>query len=216
MIPLALNPFRLRLGLVGAGTPALRRLRGLRAAGAGDTLSVFTTDPALAAQAGDGAILRLPEEAEISALNLLWVAGLEEAVYRPLADQARAHKVLLNVEDVPAFCDFNAVAEVRRGDLLLTVSTNGQAPGLASAIRKRLEACFPESWAARVRNIATLRQGWRQDAVPMAESARRIEALLAENCWLSCPSTLKDPADSSSLPENRTQTKVPSPFQSST
>lgn len=209
MIPLALHPFRLRLGLVGAGVPALRRLRGLRAAGAGGTLSVFTTDPELAAQAGDGAVLRLPEETEISALNLLWVAGLDAALYRPLAEQARAHKVLLNIEDVPEFCDFNAVAEVRRGDLLLTVSTNGQAPGLASAIRKRLEACFPESWAARVKHIATLRQGWRQNAVPMAESARRIESLLAENCWLSCPIALKNQVNSPSFQKSEVPPEAP-------
>lgn len=167
--------------------PALRRLRGLQNAGAGETLRVFTTDPELAAQAGDSAVPRLPAPEDIMGLNLLWIAGLEDAVYRPLAELARANKVLLNVEDVPEFCDFNAVAEVRRGDLLLTVSTNGQAPGLASAIRKRLESCFPESWAERVKQIAVLRQGWRQDAVSMAESARRIDALVAEKCWLSCP-----------------------------
>lgn len=187
MIPLALSPFRLQLGLVGVGRPALRRLHGLRQAGALETLRVFTTDPELAAQAGDNAIARLPVPEEIQSLNLLWIAGVEEAVYRPLAALARAHKVLLNVEDVPEFCDFNAVAEIRRGDLLLTVSTNGQAPGLASAIRKRLETCFPESWSARVKQVATLRQDWRKDSVPMAETAKRVDTLVEEQCWLSCP-----------------------------
>lgn len=187
MIPLALSPLRLQLGLVGAGAPALRRLRALHEAGAGETLRVFTTDPELAAQAGGKAIARLPEASEIESLNILWVAGIEEAVYRPLAALARAHKVLLNVEDVPAFCDFNAVAEIRRGDLLLTISTNGQAPGLAGAIRKRLEACFPESWAARVKQIATLRRECRANDMTMAETARHIDALVEEQCWLSCP-----------------------------
>lgn len=187
MIPLVLSPSRLQLGLVGAGAPALRRLRGLQNAGANEALRVFTIDPELAALAGDSAVPRLPKPEEIAGLNLLWIAGLEESIYRPLADLARTHKVLLNVEDVPEFCDFNAVAEIRRGDLLLTVSTNGQAPGLASAIRKRLENCFPESWAGRVKQVAALRQSWRKDSVSMAESARRIDELVAEKCWLSCP-----------------------------
>lgn len=187
MIPLALNPSRLQLGLVGAGAPAMKRLRGLHNAGAGETLRVFTTDPTLAAQAGSGVTMRLPEPEEVKTLNLLWIAGLEEAVYRPLALLARAHKILLNVEDVPEFCDFNAVAEIRRGDLLLTVSTNGQAPGLAGAIRRRLESCFPERWADHVRQVAALRQSWRKDSVPMPEAAQRIETLLDTECWLSCP-----------------------------
>lgn len=187
MIPLALNSSRLRLGLAGAGTPALRRLRALRAAGAGEELRVFTTDPALSAEAGAATVPRLPTPEDISPLNLLWIAGLEEDIYRPLAQAAQDAKLLLNVEDVPEFCDFNSVAEIRRGDLLLTVSTGGQAPGLAGAIRKRLEACFPESWATRVKEIATLRQGWRAERMPMAEAARRIDTLVEEKCWLSCP-----------------------------
>lgn len=187
MIPLALNPSRLRLGLAGGGTPALRRLRGLRAAGAGESLRVFATDPELAREAGPAALARLPEPDEIAGLNLLWIAGVEESLYRPLAAAARAANVLLNIEDVPEFCDFNSVAEIRRGDLLLTISTNGQAPGLAGAIRKRLEACFPENWAARVKEIATLRQGWRAERMPMAEAARRIDDLVEERCWLNCP-----------------------------
>lgn len=187
MIPLVLSPSRLKLGLVGAGAPALRRLRGLQNAGAGETLRVFTTDSELTAQAGDSAVPRLPEPEDIVDLSVLWIAGLEESIYRPLATLARANKVLLNVEDVPAFCDFNAVAEIRRGDLLLTVSTNGQAPGLASTIRKQLENCFPESWSERVKQVAALRQCWRKDAVSMPESARRIDELVAEQCWLSCP-----------------------------
>lgn len=186
MIPLALTPSRLRLGLAGAGAAAQRRLRALRAAGAGESLRVFTSDPALAAQAGT-AVAPLPDEAEIGRLNLLWIAGLEEADYAPLAATARRHRVLVNVEDVPEFCDFNSVAELRRGDLLLAISTGGAAPGLAGAIRKRLEACFPEDWAGRVREIAALRQLWRAQRLPMAEAARRIDEMVEDRCWLACP-----------------------------
>ncbi len=187
MIPLALNPSLLRLGLAGAGPQARRRLQSLRRAGAGESLKIFTTDPELANEAGATALQHLPNTAEIGQLNLLWIVGLDETAYRPLAEAARAARVLVNVEDVPEFCDFNSVAEIRRGDLLLTVSTNGQAPGLAGAIRKRLEACFPDSWSARVKEIAALRQGWQAERMPMADAAQRIGAIVDERCWLSCP-----------------------------
>lgn len=187
MIPLALNPSLLRLGLAGAGPQARRRLQSLRRAGAGESLKIFTTDPELANEAGATALQHLPNTAEIGQLNLLWIVGLDETAYRPLAEAARAARVLVNVEDVPEFCDFNSVAEIRRGDLLLTVSTNGQAPGLAGAIRKRLEACFPDSWSARMKEIAALRQGWQAERMPMADAAQRIGAIVDERCWLSCP-----------------------------
>jgi precorrin-2 dehydrogenase/sirohydrochlorin ferrochelatase len=96
-------------------------------------------------------------------------------------------RVLVNVEDVPELCDFHSVAEVRRGDLLLTVSTGGAAPGLASSIRRNLENCFAPIWAERVREVAALRQAWRGENVAMPEAARRIQALADAGCWLNCP-----------------------------
>ena len=188
MIPLALSPDRVRLGLAGSGPAALRRLRALREAGA-DGVRIYTegTDAALALEAGAALRPALPDEAELSQLRVLWIAGLPRERFVPLAEAARRLRVLVNVEDEPEYCDFHAVAEIRRGDLLLTVSTGGTAPGLAGAIRRRLEACFSAAWAERVKEVAALRQSWRAEQVPMAEAARRIDQLTEERCWLSCP-----------------------------
>ena len=186
MIPLALNPSNDKIGLAGRGAAALRRLRNLRAGGALN-LVVYTDDAALAAQAGENARLYPPEAADFYPLQLLYIAGLEAAQYEPLAAAARAAKIFVNVEDVPELCDFHSVAEIRRGDLLLTVSTGGAAPGLAGSIRRALEGCFAPEWEERVAEIAALRQGWRAENVPMSEAAARIGAIVDERCWLACP-----------------------------
>jgi precorrin-2 dehydrogenase/sirohydrochlorin ferrochelatase len=183
MIPLTLNPDLTRIGLAGAGAPALRRLAALRAAGAEPV--IFAADAALAAE--PGALPFPPDATALAGLHVLYIAGLEAALYVPLAEAARESKKLVNVEDVPEFCDFHAVAEIRRGDLLLTVSTGGASPGLAGVIRRALEACFAPEWAGRVEEIAALRRGWRAEGVPMAEAAKRISAVVQERCWLSCP-----------------------------
>jgi precorrin-2 dehydrogenase/sirohydrochlorin ferrochelatase len=180
MIPLALNPSSVRIGLAGAGAPAARRLAALRAGGAEP--AVFAADDALAAE--PGALPFPPDAAALEGLHLLYIAGLEPAQFTPLAEAARARNLLVNVEDVPDYCDFHAVAEIRRGDLLLTVSTGGAAPGLAGHIRRALEEVFPAVWAERVAEIAALRRGWRAEGVPMAEAARHIGALMRERCWL--------------------------------
>ncbi len=185
MIPLALNPEKLPIGLAGAGVAGARRLAALRAGGVEPVL--FTHDAALAAQAT--ALPLPPDTAALARLRVLYIAGLEAADYVPLAEAARAARVLVNVEDVPALCDFHAMAEVRRGDLLLTVSTGGAAPGLAGVIRQALERCFAPEWAGRVAELADLRRAWRAEGVPMAEAARRIAVLARERCWLSCPAS---------------------------
>ena len=191
MVPIALDPRNARLAIAGNGALAVRRLQALRAAGAEDVL-VFAdaAEPALIAQAGTALRTRLPDDADLQVLHVLWIAGLEgPAEAKTLAAAARRLRVLVNVEDRPEFCDFHSVAEVRRKNLTLTVSTNGKAPGLAGNIRRNLEQCFGPEWDARVEEIAALRADWRAAGVPMAEAARRIDALVAERCWLPCQKT---------------------------
>jgi precorrin-2 dehydrogenase/sirohydrochlorin ferrochelatase len=186
MIPVALDPKFVQLGIAGNGALALRRLRALRAAGAAGA-AVFAPAPSAELRAEAGAFLRpaLPDETDLAGLHVLWIVDLPEA--EALAARARALRVLVNVEDVPAFCDFHSVAEVRRGNLLLTISTNGAAPGLAGTIRRNLENCFGPEWDGRVGEIAALRAGWRAEGIAMPEAARRINALVEERCWISCP-----------------------------
>ncbi len=188
MIPIALDPRHARLAVAGNGTLALRRLRALRGAGAADAV-LFADAPAPELATEAGALLRdhMPEPAELAELHALWIVDVPEQKAAELAARARALRVLVNVEDRPAHCDFHSVAEVRRGDLLLTVSTNGAAPGLAGAIRRNLENCFSPVWEDRVAEVAALRAGWRADGVAMPEAAKRINALVEERCWLSCP-----------------------------
>jgi len=188
MIPLALDPRFVKLAVAGNGALALRRLRALRRAGGAEAL-VFADAPLaeLADEAGVYLRRHMPAAADLAGLHALWVVDVAENVGAELAALARGLNVLVNFEDRPEFCDFHSVAEVRRGDLLLTVSTAGAAPGLAGSIRKRLEFCFGPEWDERVAQVKALRGEWRAEGVAMPEAARRIEALVAEGCWLSCP-----------------------------
>jgi len=186
MLPLALDPKHARLGLAGHGEAAVRRLAALRAAGMAVAVFGAADDAVLALAAGDDLRPGLPDDAALADLHILYVTGLPPEQATSLAAAARRRRVLVNVEDVPELCDFHSVAEVRRGDLLLTVSTGGAAPGLAGSIRRNLEQCFPPLWAERVREVAALRRSWRGEGVAMAEAAKRIDALTRDRCWLNC------------------------------
>ncbi len=188
MIPLALDPKFVHVAVAGNGNLALRRLRALRAAGASEVL-LFADAPSaeLLAEAGLYRLPEMPNDADLADLHALWIVDVAQDVAEDIAARARALRVLVNVEDQPDHCDFHSVAEVRRGDLLLTISTNGAAPGLAGSIRRNLEHCFTPDWADRVCEIATLRADWRAKGLGMAEAAKRIDMLVAERGWLTCP-----------------------------
>jgi precorrin-2 dehydrogenase/sirohydrochlorin ferrochelatase len=167
MLPLILNPVRLRAGLAGRGQALERRA-------------------ALLAEAGVGARI-LPETAPdevLGSLQLLFVAGLPEAEARELAARARRLKVLVNVEDVLPLCDFHVPAIVRRGELLLTASTGGQVPGLARQLREALAEQFGPEWTSRVKDLGAARAKWRAEGLAPAEVSEQVREMIARMGWL--------------------------------
>ncbi len=166
MIPITLDPARLRLAVAGTGPAAARRLQLLRAAGA---------DP----------LVLTPASTVPPQLDLLWIADLDAASAAALAAVARARGILVNVEDRPELCDFRNAAELRRGDLLIAVSTGGASPGLAGAIRNRIAALFGPEWAGRVAALGARRRAWRAEGHTLPELARLTAAAVAEAGWLA-------------------------------
>jgi len=185
MIPVIVDPKQVSIAVVGRGRAAERRLELLLEGGA-ERLTVFSDQPSagLAARAGVRLQRRLPAAKELAALALLWIVDLPLASAAPLARAARAAGCLVNVEDVIDLCDFHNPAQVRRGDLLLTVSTGGTSPGLAARIRSELARAFGPEWADRLNMIAARRALWRRPGRPLDELARLTNATIDAQGWL--------------------------------
>lgn len=70
---------------------------------------------------------------------LVYVATDNLEVSRGCHQEALSEGVLINVVDVAELCDFIVPAVVKRGDLTISVSTNGNSPMLAKKLREELE-----------------------------------------------------------------------------
>lgn len=69
---------------------------------------------------------------------------------------AKAAGVPVNVIDKPAFCQFQFGSIVNRSPVVIAISTDGAAPILAQAIRRRIETLLPpalKSWAEIAQSI---------------------------------------------------------------
>ncbi len=115
---------------------------------------------------------------------VVMVAGLDSSVSGIIAGDARAAGKLVNVEDVPELCDFYFTSYVRRGDLLIAVSTNGASPTLAKRVREKIAGLFGEEWANHTRVMKELRERLRGEGKSMQEVMAASDAFLDEKGWL--------------------------------
>jgi precorrin-2 dehydrogenase len=164
LLPIVVNPETIKVGLAGAGGGLLRRKALLLEAG----LSPVTVEI----------------ETSLAGIQILFIAGLESRNSAVLAQKARQAGILVNVEDQPELCDFHVPAIVRRGDLVLTASTGGRAPGLARRLREWLEEHFGPEWSARTEELGRTRAAWRADGLQPHEVSERSRSLIAEKGWL--------------------------------
>ena len=165
MLPIVLTETAVNVGLAGAGAALERRRMSLAEAG---------IEPV--AVAGD---------ASLEGLKLLYIAGLPRMAAEALAAKARAAGILVNVEDVPVLCDFHAPAVVRRGDLLVTVSTGGRAPGLAKLVREWISRKLGAEWSGHLDAVSRRRATWRADGHAPEEVSRRTREFVSQRNWLA-------------------------------
>lgn len=184
MLPVVLSPAFVRAALVGAGPLAVKRLEILRDGGFTPAVYAPENDPVIAEAAGDALIQRMPTDEELQGLNVLFVAGVSPDLARPLAERARAVKVLVNVEDDVPFCDFHTPGILRRGDLLFSISSGGRGPGLVRLLRKRLAELFPEEWAGRMGILGDLRDRLKAEGAEPATINRAVARKVEDNGWL--------------------------------
>jgi precorrin-2 dehydrogenase / sirohydrochlorin ferrochelatase len=179
MIPITLDPAQTDIAIAGRGPLLMRRLVQLRDLGADPVVFCDAPDETLAREAKGRLNRRLPTRKDLRAVQVVWVAGLDDATSAAIAADARAEKTLVNVEDVLPYCDFHTPAVVQRGALLLTASTGGKSPAAARMARETLEAAFPEDWEDALIELADARKTARARGAGPAEIMAQAKDILA-------------------------------------
>ncbi|HYT25139.1 MAG TPA: bifunctional precorrin-2 dehydrogenase/sirohydrochlorin ferrochelatase [Actinomycetota bacterium] len=163
--------------VAGGGPVAERKARGLLAAAAAVRVVSPEVTPGLAALAERGEVTvraRPWRPGDLDGAVLVVAATGDPASNREVAEQGRSRGVLVNLVDDPDHGGFTVPAVLRRGDLTVAVATSGRTPGLAGALRRRLEGQFGPEWAELVDLLAADR-----GSLPGAADQAAWDALLA-------------------------------------
>lgn len=150
MYPVSLNISGKLCVVIGGGRVAERKIQGILA-GFG---SVRVVSPAITTTLYDLAIQKVIEWREkpysvtdLEGAFLVFVATDSCQVQGAVLQDARAVGLLVNIADNPAACDFQVPASIRRGDLTLSVATQGKSPAVAAMVKRRLEHDFGIEYA---------------------------------------------------------------------
>ena len=161
LYPIHLHLQGRRCLVIGGGGVAARKVAGLRAAGADIILVSPDAAPALQAMAEDGGIEWRREvygTGHLDGVFLVMACTDDRAVNADVTREASERNLLVLCADDPEAGSFVSPATVRRGGLLLTVSTGGAGPTLAAVLRERLETEFGPEWAEMVAIIGAMRE----------------------------------------------------------
>ncbi len=164
--------------VVGGGAIGERKAMALLECGARVTVVAPVVTTGLAALAAARRIIHRPrrfETRDVRDAALVIAATGSTAVDGAVTAAARRRRVLVNVVDRPAECDFIFPSVLRRGGLQIAVSTGGRSPALAREIRQALEAVVPEDYAEFVERVARARASARRSARTAAGRLRAGE-----------------------------------------
>jgi uroporphyrin-III C-methyltransferase / precorrin-2 dehydrogenase / sirohydrochlorin ferrochelatase len=92
--------------------------------------------------------------------------------------EADRERVLLNVVDVTPQCDWIAPALVKRGPLQIAISTSGESPFLARALRERIETMLGEEWGPFTALMGRMRRRLRRAGISSDAQQRAYRRLL--------------------------------------
>jgi uroporphyrin-III C-methyltransferase/precorrin-2 dehydrogenase/sirohydrochlorin ferrochelatase len=117
---------------------------------------------------------RPAHEGDVPGAKVVVAATNDAEVNRRLVVAARALGILAQAADDKPYCDFYSPAVVRRGPVVMTISTDGGSPLLAGQLRRLLEAAVPRSLTSVAQLLVRMRE---RGLKGIARRGKMLEAL---------------------------------------
>ncbi len=180
-LPVVLDVEGVRCLVVGAGPVATRKIGALLAAGARVEVVAPRAGERVRALARRGAVRWRRgsyRPGDLRGARLVVAATSDGAVNRAIARAARRRGLFVNVADDPVLGSLMMPAVLSRGPLRIAVSTSGESPALARALRDDLAHAFGAEYASYVRLVGEIRRRLQAAGCGEASMRRRYGRLL--------------------------------------
>lgn len=181
--------------IVGGGPVAVAKAKALREGGA--LVRIIARNVSAELQKAVAELELLCEQREFREADLegAWVvvgATNDPQLHSEIYEAARQRRILVCIVDDPEHSDFIVPAVLRRGELLVTVSTSGVAPAYASRIRDHLGEIIGDSYGQVLDSLKAIRTTIKE-RYPGFEERRRVWYELLDQHVLPALRTGRDP-----------------------
>ncbi len=147
--------------VVGGGDVGTRKVLMLVECGAHVTLVSPDATKKLVQLATSGRIewkRRTYRVSDLTGIFLVIGTTNNEQVNQQISTQAQQLNLLCNIADKPKACNFILPSILRRGDLLISISTSGTSPAFAKQLRKEFEKQFGNEYADFLKLMGAIRR----------------------------------------------------------
>ncbi|MCX7908977.1 MAG: bifunctional precorrin-2 dehydrogenase/sirohydrochlorin ferrochelatase [Ignavibacteria bacterium] len=134
---------------------------------------------AIIAQFNLDCVRRKYQKGDLAGYNLIFVATDDKEVDTLIKKEADKIGAIVNFADKPELCDFIVPSFIKRGDLVISISTQGKVPFLSRYFREILEKKVPKGMKDYVEISAYFRSKLKELAVPKKLKDEIIEEFLS-------------------------------------
>jgi precorrin-2 dehydrogenase/sirohydrochlorin ferrochelatase len=166
--------------VVGAGKVGEGKIRSLLISRACVKVVAPIATPQVAAWAQVGLIEWEGREfaaSDLDGMFLVVAATSLVSVNTEVHRAAQARGILCNAVDDPERCDFYYGSVVRRGQLQVAISTEGQSPALAQRLRRDIEAQIDPAYAGWVVELGRQREQLRRQTIDPEARRKQLHEL---------------------------------------
>lgn len=195
LFPAFLKLENLRVLLVGGGNVGLEKLTAILRNSPETTVTVvsITMLAELRELAARHPRIRLMArayaETDLDAHDIVFAATDDPGLHRTIVTAAHQRRLLINVADTPALCDFYLSSVVVKGQLKVAVSTNGKSPTVGKRLRAVLEETLPEELDEVLEQMTVIRDRLAGDFANKVKSLNAVTAELAGGKAYESPTT---------------------------
>lgn len=187
LFPVFLKLNNLHTVIVGGGNVGLEKLTALLYNSPEATVTIIAKEflPQVAALAAGTPKLHIIQkpftDTDLDNADIVVAATDDAELNKYVRQSAHDRKLLINVADKPDLCDFYLGSIVQKGDLKISISTNGKSPTVAKRLKEVLNEALPDELDVTLQQMQQIRNSLSGDFTYKVKELNRVTASLIKS-----------------------------------